>query len=125
MHLAIICNILGYQLRVEMKRLFIILIASSLVLFLTGCFKFIHKKLSGERFLYEKTVMQYTRYSAKILTKLAIDEINCELHSEHTGNFVLSMIEIVGVEKVKVYAKSDYAKLQVRKYERGRFSTSR
>lgn len=59
------------------------------------------------------------------LSQLAIDEINCELHHEHTGNFVLSMIEIVGVEKVKAYAKSDYAKQQIRQYERSRFSTTR
>lgn len=105
-----------------MKKIFIILIALTLTFSLTGCFKVIHEKISGDQFLYDKTVMQYTKYNAKVLSKLAIDEINCELHDEHTGNFVLSMIEIVGVEKVRTYAKSDYAKQQIRQYERGRVS---
>jgi len=105
-----------------MKKLFIILIALTLAFSLTGCFKVIHEKISGDQFLYDKTVMQYTKYSAKILTKLAINELNCENYKEHTGNFVLSMIDIVGLENVKTHAKSTYAKQQVRKYERQRLS---
>jgi len=108
-----------------MNKLFITLIALAFAFTLTGCFKVRHEKISGEQFLYDKTVMQYTRYNAKILSKLAIDELNCDNYKDHTGNFVLSMIEIVGVEQVKAYAKSDYAKQQIRKYERSRVSIKR
>ena len=69
--------------------------------------------------------MQCTKYNQKILSQLAIDEINCDLHAEHTGNFVFSMIEIVGLEKVRAQAKSDYEKQHVSLYESSRFSKSK
>ena len=44
---------------------------------------------------------------------------------EHTGNFVFSMIEIVGLETVRAQAKSDYEKQHVSLYESSRFSKSK